>query len=169
VADLAPVTVNCSGIGARTLADDAELVVVRGQIVRTTNPGLTVSVRDDHHPDGYTYVHPRTQDSILGGTLEDDRWDLTPEAGVAEGILLRCQQSVPALAGATVLSHAVGLRRPGRSTVRLETDDTMGPDRMLVHIYGHAGAGVTLSSGCANDVTTLVASGHEDPPLDARE
>jgi D-amino-acid oxidase len=139
VADLAPVTVNCSGIGARTLADDAELVVVRGQIVRTTNPGLTVSVRD-----------------------------LTPEAGVAEGILLRCQQSVPALAGATVLSHAVGLR-PGRSTVRLETDDTMGPDRMLVHIYGHAGAGVTLSSGCANDVTTLVASGHEDPPLDARE
>jgi D-amino-acid oxidase len=96
VADLAPVTVNCSGIGARTLADDAELVVVRGQIVRTTNPGLTVSVRD-----------------------------LTPEAGVAEGILLRCQQSVPALAGATVLSHAVGLR-PGRSTVRLKRTTPWG-------------------------------------------
>jgi D-amino-acid oxidase len=43
--------------------------------------------------------------------------------------------------------------------VRLEVDETAGPGTMLVHNYGHGGAGVTLSWGCAEEVVALVGSG----------
>ncbi len=46
------VLVNCSGLAARELAGDTSVVPVRGQIVRVTNPGLTLSVRDEQHPLG---------------------------------------------------------------------------------------------------------------------
>jgi D-amino-acid oxidase len=47
----------------------------------------------------------------------------------------------------------VGLR-PGRSTVRLEAEPR--GDGLIVHDYGHGGAGVTLSWGCAEEVVALV-------------
>ena len=59
---------------------------------------------------------------------------------------------MPALAGATVLRHQVGLR-PARPVVRLEREGD------VVHCYGHGGAGVTLSWGCADEVVALVAAG----------
>jgi D-amino-acid oxidase len=56
---------------------------------------------------------------------------------------------VPALAGARVLKHRVGLR-PARPSVRVERDGD------VVHCYGHGGAGVTLSWGTADEVSELV-------------
>ena len=49
----------CAGLGASTLAGDDSVVPVRGQIVRVANPAFTLSIRDEHHPDGRAYVHPR--------------------------------------------------------------------------------------------------------------
>jgi D-amino-acid oxidase len=68
-------------------------------------------------------------------------------------VLDRVQALVPALRGAPVLSRAVGLR-PGRPTVRL--DRTVVGGRPVVACYGHGGAGMTLSWGCARDVAALV-------------
>ena len=67
--------VNCSGRAARVLVPDPSVYPVRGQIVRVSNPGLTLSVRDEHHPAGRAYVHPRAEDCILGGTLEENVWE----------------------------------------------------------------------------------------------
>ena len=53
-------------------------------------------------------------------------------------------------------SVAVGLR-PVRSSVRLEAERP-APDRLLLHNYGHGGAGVTLSWGCADEVVALLAA-----------
>ena len=122
--------------------------------MRVTNPGLTMSVRDEHHPGGRAYVHPRGQDCILGGTLDLGRWDTDVDEAEAEAILSRCRDIVPALADATVLEHIVGLR-PARPTVRLEEDLAPHAAR-VVHNYGHGGAGVTLGWGCAADVVTLL-------------
>jgi D-amino-acid oxidase len=61
-----------------------------------------------------------------------------------------------------VLGHAVGLR-PARQDVRLEAEPR--PAGRLVHNYGHGGAGVTLSWGCAEEVVRLVAAAAAgDPP-----
>jgi D-amino-acid oxidase len=151
----ADLVVNCAGLGARELIGDRAVHPVRGQIVRVTNPGLTMSVRDEQHPGGRAYVHPRQNDCILGGTLDEGRWDTTVDMAVGAAIIERCWDLVPALRDARVLEHVVGLR-PGRSTVRLEEDEQLSSGARVIHNYGHGGAGVTLSWGCAREVTTLI-------------
>jgi D-amino-acid oxidase len=153
----ADVVVNCAGLAARELAGDPSVYPVRGRIVRVANPGLTMSVRDEQHPCGRAYVHPRTRDCILGGTLDEGEWDTSVDPAAGAAIVERCADLVPALRGAPVLEQVVGLR-PGRPTVRLEEDGRTGTAR-VVHNYGHGGAGITLSWGCAREVADLVGSG----------
>ena len=150
--------VNCTGLAARDLVGDRSVYPVRGQIVRVAFPGLSLSVRDEFHPAGRAYVHPRTGDCILGGTLEEHRWDTEPDPATAEAIIARCTEIVPSLAGAEVIEHLAGLR-PGRPEVRLaeSTPEDGGP--RLVHNYGHGGAGITLSWGCAEDVRRILLPG----------
>ena len=59
--------------------------------------------------------------------------------------------------GARVLAHRVGLR-PARPEVRLEAEP-LGGGRVLWHNYGHGGGGVTLSWGCALEITAAVLGG----------
>jgi D-amino-acid oxidase len=146
------VLVNCSGLAARELVPDLEVYPVRGRIVRVRNPGLTLSVRDEQHPAGRAYVHPRSDDCILGGTLDAGEWDTAVDPAAGAAIVERCCDLVPALRGAAVLEQVVGLR-PGRPTVRLGVDER---DPRVVHNYGHGGAGITLSWGCAQEVRQLV-------------
>jgi D-amino-acid oxidase len=147
--------VNCSGIASRTLVGDASVYPVRGQIVRVTNPGLTMSVRDEQHPAGRAYVHPRSADCILGGTLELNNWDTTIDLATSAAIIERCREIVPALRGASVIEDLVGLR-PGRPTVRVEEDHSQGATARILHNYGHGGSGITISWGCAYEVTELL-------------
>ncbi len=149
----APLVVNCSGLGARTLAGDDTVVPIRGQIVRVENPGVERFWLDEEHPDGVTYIVPRGADCVLGGTAEDGEWDTTPDPEVARGIVRRCAMLEPRLAEARILEHRVGLR-PGRPSVRLEAEELAGGAR-VIHCYGHGGAGVTLSWGCADEVAEL--------------
>lgn len=145
----APIVVNCSGLGARELARDESMYAIRGQVVRAER-GMIERFALDHDPNGgTTYVIPRANDCILGGTREDRREDLRVDVRQSEDILQRCTALVPALAKLRPLSAVVGLR-PGRPVVRLETEErTKG---LIVHNYGHGGAGVTLSWGCAREV-----------------
>lgn len=148
----APLVVNCAGLGARELAGDGALRSIRGQVVRVENPGLSRFWLDDHDPAGLTYVVPRRGDCILGGTAEEGEEDPSPDAATARAIRGRCVALEPALAGARVLEHRVGLR-PWRPEVRLEAE-TLGAAR-IIHNYGHGGAGVTLSWGCAERVAEV--------------
>ena len=95
------------------------------------------------------YVVPRSRDIVVGGTAVEGEWSRTPSPEVASAILRRALRLVPELAGAEVLGHRVGLR-PARPEVRLER---VGD---VVHCYGHGGAGVTLSWGCAREVAELL-------------
>jgi D-amino-acid oxidase len=144
----APVIVNCAGIGARDLVPDPGLTPVRGQVVVAANPGLTkffVGERKD--PAEVTYIFPHGPVVLLGGTQEAGAASLLPDPVTAARILTLCTAAEPRLAGAPVIGHRVGLR-PVRAEVRLEAD-ALGPRRFVVHNYGHGGAGVTLSWGCA--------------------
>ena len=156
VLDLNPdVIVNAAGMGAGALVDDDTVFPVRGQIVRVTNPGLNLSVRDEQHPGGRAYVHPRSTDCILGGTLEKGTWNTEPDPAETTAILERCTDIAPALVNAKVIESVAGLR-PGRPEVRVELDENLLPVP-VVHNYGHGGAGITIGWGCAQDAAALVA------------
>ncbi len=157
------VVVNCSGLKARELCDDEAVFPVRGEVVRVSNPGLSLSVRDEENPKGRTYVHPRTRDCVLGGTSEPGEWDTTPNPANAAAIVERCTEVVPELARAEVLEHHVGLRPARSGGVRLELDAYGADGAHLVHNYGHSGAGVTLSWGCADRVAYLVEQATRRP------
>jgi len=147
--------VNCTGMGARELANDASVTPIRGQVVRVENPGLEQVILDEADPEGPTYVVPRTTDCVLGGTADQGVEDMSPDPATARDILRRCVALEPRLAGAKVLGYRVGLR-PGRPEVRLESE-ILPSGTACVHNYGHGGAGVTLSWGCADQATRLVA------------
>lgn len=155
-AGLGAVVVDCSGLGARTLVPDPAVTPVRGQVVLVEQIGLDEWMVDDGDGRALTYVVPRIDDVVVGGTAQEGVDDLAVDEATADGILARATALVPALAGAAVLRHKVGLR-PARPTVRLEAEDRAG--RTVVHCYGHGGAGVTLSWGCAADVVALVQGG----------
>jgi D-amino-acid oxidase len=148
------VVVIAAGLGSAELVGDPDVYPVRGQIVRVANPGLTRWLLDNGDPTALTYVVPRFDDVVCGGTAEAGHVDRTPDPDVEAAILARAGALEPRLAGARVIGRAVGLR-PARTVVRLESETVGG--RRLVHCYGHGGAGVTLSWGCADDVVGLVA------------
>jgi D-amino-acid oxidase len=147
----APLVVNCAGLGSRVLAGDTSTRPVRGQVVVVEQVGLDEwwLAEAGNGRNVPTYVVPRTDDIVLGGTDEEGDWSRTPCPQVADDILRRAAALVPAVASARVLRHQVGLR-PARPEVRLERDGD------VVHCYGHGGAGVTLSWGCADEVLGLV-------------
>jgi D-amino-acid oxidase len=153
----APVVVNCAGFGARELVPDPAVRPVRGQVVVVENPGIQEFLAED--PGSATelrYVLPHRSTVVLGGTAEPGRTDLAPRPEVAHRIVARCTEVVPALAGARVIAHRVGLR-PVRDQVRLDQEVRDGG--RIIHNYGHGGSGVTLSWGCAREVTDRVRTG----------
>ncbi len=148
----AETVVNCSGLGARELVGDAEVYPVRGQVVRRSRGGIE-RVLIDEHAGHISYVIPRGEDVVLGGVSEDHVEDLRENPEQTAAIVERCTVLEPALAGTSLLGVGVGLR-PCRGSVRLELEEVGG--RRVVHNYGHGGAGVTLSWGCAEEVVRLV-------------
>jgi D-amino-acid oxidase len=153
-AQAAPVVVNCPGAGAHDLVPDPEVQPVRGQAVVVANPGLTdFLVAPTEDGTEFSYMFPHGDTVVIGGTEQHGNWSLEPDRETSRRILARCAALEPRLAGAEILAERVGLR-PVRPTVRLEAERTGGG--LLLHNYGHGGAGVTLSWGCAREITARV-------------
>jgi D-amino-acid oxidase len=143
--------VNCSGLGAREICHDEEVVPVRGQVVYIKqDPGFG---RYDQRPESLIYTIPRRDVTVLGGTAQKGDWTMEIREEDEEDILKKCESLWPELDRANIVSRAVGLR-PSRTEVRLEKEHV--GDKVVVHNYGHGGAGVTLSWGCADEVARLM-------------
>jgi len=148
--------VNCTGTGARDLAADPAVTPFRGQVVVAENPGIGEFFIG--LPDSGTelvYLFPHGDTVVLGGTEVAEDWNTEPVPAVADRILRDCAGIDPRLEHARVLAHRVGLR-PFRPQVRLEAEPAGSPSA-VVHNYGHGGAGITLSWGCAREAAALAA------------
>jgi D-amino-acid oxidase len=97
------VVFNCTGLGARYLFGDFELVPVKGQlVVLLPQPEVTYNVIGDG-----IYTFPRHDGVLLGGTEQRDVWSLTPNQAEVKRVLatqqrvfasLSCRESVTASA-----------------------------------------------------------------------
>ncbi|QUR67663.1 FAD-dependent oxidoreductase [Mycobacterium spongiae] len=153
--DVAPIVVNCAGLGARELAGDTTLRPLFGQHVVLTNPGLQQIFLELRSSSEWVCYFPHPQRVVCGGISIADRWDTTPDPEVSERIMQRCRQIEPLLGQAEVIETITGLR-PDRPSVRL-TEERLGSGR-CIHNYGHSSNGVTLSWGCAWEVAQLVGA-----------
>lgn len=142
--------------GGELLGDDETVYPIRGQVIRLANTaGLVDWLCFDEHPDGVSYIIPRRDDIIVGGTDIANDWNSEVDPETADAMLARATTLVPQLAQCEILEHRVGLR-PARETIRLEHID--GHAVPVIAAYGHGGAGVTLSWGTAHRIVELVES-----------
>jgi glycine/D-amino acid oxidase-like deaminating enzyme len=74
---------NCTGLGARALFADEELIPVRGQLeILLPQPEI-----DYCYLSGRGYMFPRRDGIVLGGTWDHDDWSLAPNPEQTENIL----------------------------------------------------------------------------------
>ncbi|MGH2507226.1 MAG: FAD-dependent oxidoreductase [Ktedonobacteraceae bacterium] len=155
----APIVINCSGLGARALVGDTDLRPAKGQVVRIKPNGFQQVLVDETSSHGLTYIVPRLHDIVLGGTYEEYNEQTDIDPAVTQSILQRCARLAPvfqSIAPEDIINVSCGFR-PVRSAVRVEVE-RLASERILVHNYGHGGAGITLSWGCAMEVVKLLAA-----------
>ena len=75
---------NCTGLGARGLFDDQELIPVRGQLVfLLPQPEVNYMTVGP----GNIYMFPRHDGILLGGSHDRGEWGMEPDPAVSERIL----------------------------------------------------------------------------------
>ena len=146
--------INCAGIGARELVQDADLEPHRGQVAIVPKiEGLSCAIVCDDEP--LMYAIPRTNDCVFGGT-NDFSDNLVADPATTDRIVAECSR-VLNIKRPRVIAERVGLRPFRRSGVRLKRDE-LRDGRVVIHNYGHGGAGFTLSWGCAREVLEAATS-----------
>ncbi|XP_045159215.2 D-aspartate oxidase-like isoform X2 [Mercenaria mercenaria] len=150
------VIINCTGVGARQLANDSSVQPVRGQVIRVQAPWIkqfSIFIGKDE----LSYILPSSNYVVLGGVEHHGDWNTEVSTSDKKLIWDNCTKYLPSLTEAVIDSDCVGLR-PARPSVRLEIEhiDVKGKIMPVIHNYGHGGAGVTLHWGCAEEVSHLI-------------
>lgn len=153
VAGLAPVVVNCTGLGSREFVPDPSVRPSWGLLVTIENPGIDGFFSDYPESEKPTYYIAHRDHVVLGGFIADEVPPDHQHSEIADDIFRRCSDVRPELHGAGIVSIKPGLR-PSRPRVRLERE--IKNDTVIIHNYGHGGSGVTLSWGCARGVRQLL-------------
>lgn len=140
---------------------------LRGALIRVHNDGVhfpkiteahCVSHDEEQDDQDIVFIVPRGDNVLLlGGLAEKEEWctHLTMDSyRPIREMYERCVEFLPALKHARLIDSEplrVGLRPFRARNVRLEAV----PGSSIIHSYGHGGAGVTFSWGCALEVARL--------------
>jgi D-amino-acid oxidase len=142
------IVINCTGLGSRELANDDQLISIRGQIAFLKSENLKRIILEENAP---TYIVYRTDGCICGGSYEENIYSTDTDSVTVQNIIDRCIELEPGLKKSAVIDCWAGLR-PYRSEIRVERDSK----KRLIHNYGHGGSGFTVSWGCADRVIQLL-------------
>lgn len=142
------IIINCTALGSKVLCNDETIIPVRGQVALLQTQILDYIFLDNQSP---TYVVPRKDATIIGGTYEENIHDAITEEKTLEMLVDKASSILPALQNKKRIGDWAGLR-PFRPMVRLEQEGK------IIHNYGHGGSGYTLSFGCAREVQKIIAT-----------
>ncbi|KAL5590387.1 hypothetical protein FOBRF1_013944 [Fusarium oxysporum] len=148
--------VNASGLGAFHLANDNEVVAVRGQTMLVESDSHEMVMFQGSH---YTYQIPRMYSGgvIVGGVSQPGNMDQKVDPEVRSDILRRMKlvmndQYQDVDLDKHVMKDLVGFRPSREGGYRLEQEDD------VIHAYGFNTLGYTYSYGVALKVRDLVTS-----------
>jgi len=171
--------VNATGLGSLKLGgvEDKTMAPARGQVVviRNVSSGMVDVSGTDDGADEACYIMTRAAGggTILGGSYQKGSWESQPDPSLALRIMKRAIDVDPALArdekgveGLDVIRHSVGLRPVREDGARVEKERIGGT--LVVHNYGHGGAGYQSSYGCAMNAVHLVGEALRDVDSRAR-
>jgi D-amino-acid oxidase len=143
--------INCTGLAARELAGDPDLIPLFGQTL-ICEPGgfdLATTITDARDDDAHFYVIPRRDELVVGGCSIAKPPGTRPVVDDAITARIVAQAKALDVPIGPIKTIRAGMR-PYRPAVRLERDGR------IIHNYGHGGAGFTLCRGCAEDVAALL-------------
>lgn len=145
---------NCTGNGARDLADDDSCHPVRGQVVVVSAPGVKQCISYWSETES-TYIIPRPESQmnevVLGGFYQHGNGDLASYKHEVDDILKRVAAICPEMQQhfGNIMRVVTGLR-PGRDGgPRVEREDH------VVHVYGAGGCGYLMGLGMAHKAVGL--------------
>lgn len=81
---------NCTGLGAKDLFDDEDLIPIKGQLV-LMQPDPAVDYLTIGGGPGVTYMFPRKGEILLGGSYQRNDWTRHAEPGVTDRIIANHQ------------------------------------------------------------------------------
>lgn len=156
----ARILVNASGLGARELAKDDDVMGVRGQTMFVKCDYKQVAILQGSE---YTYAIPRISAGgvILGGVSQVSN-DTTVDQGLKKDILRRVNRITGNAFGWVDVERdvqdIVGFRPGRRGGIRVERDGD------VVHAYGGGSLGYVYAFGMASRVRDLIVGGSSGRP-----
>lgn len=164
--------VNCAGLGSIEIANDPSMYPLRGALVRVKDlDGLVAGAHCISHKEsssneqGLIFIVPRGQNNtvILGGLVQPHQWGehMSLDDPIIRQMYEGCLQFLPQLR-----SLPLDKDEPVRTGLRPFTETNVCVERVpatrLFYNYGHGGAGVTLSWGCAKEITESIQAMCQD-------
>ncbi|MEO9886397.1 MAG: FAD-dependent oxidoreductase [Balneola sp.] len=180
------IIINCSGLGAHELKDESsDPLILMGHLVRILDtPPLSSSSGNPisynftpglkHYSDSNqtpldVYCYPRENDWILGGSRFTGTLDKDGNWISNDDLSTTFPAQIEKL-NTEIIQHTFGINvndldkreylysyryvRNKINGLRLENDQNT--DQLMIHNYGHGGAGVTLSWGCAFRILNMI-------------
>lgn len=152
--------INASGLGAKRLARDGNVISIRGQTMLVNNgafrAGMDREIRIRRGKE-YTYTIPRMSSGgiIIGGIEDEQNTSMEVDDNVRLDIIRRVNiMTGDQLQGLAlerdVIRDIVGFRPGRKGGYRIEREGN------VIHAYGFGGAGYRYSWGVASEVTKLV-------------
>lgn len=99
-------------------------------------------------------MYPRRYNTVLGGTTEWRVYDETVDPVAIDLIVRGNQRILPHLRANAIQKTYAGLRPYREDSIRLEAENVNG--KLIIHNYGHGGAGLTLCWGSAHLALELI-------------
>lgn len=155
---------NCSGLGAKQLANDSTVFLTRGQVVVIRAPHVD-KVVSSWTQNASTYIIPRpfsnTHEVVLGGFYQPHVFDANTYKVEVDDILQRTTELYPEILANNpmelleILRVVAGSRPSREEGVRIERENTLlGP---ILHNYGAGGQGYICGLGMAHKNVLLLS------------
>jgi len=159
--------INCSGLGARELANDDKVYPILGAWFGFQNEANDIKVSKacctslhmDGKKDNFVFIVPRGERKfIVGGIALLNTDTISPDDERVINMFSESKSFLPELVNLRIedkIDFRTGLRPFRKEAIRAEFDSDL-PN--IIHCYGHGGSGVLLSWGSANHIYKLIKS-----------